>query len=93
MTVTNIIIDMTSPGYYREDIIEAIETCETKNNCSATVVVNHDCDAKSVLDYIYEIVKNSQYTVTEPVSYKQNRISFITGSYLQIETKEKETDD
>lgn len=79
-------IDITKPGEYGFELEEAVRLCETAKDFSVRIVVPDKCDIKSVLDDLYDFVKDSVKTVSEFVSAKQNRISFVTGSYIDVES-------
>lgn len=78
------IIDITKPGFYGEDLEDAVESCECLEDYSVGILVPDASDIRSVLDELYDLVKDSAYTVSEFVSAKPNRISFITGSYIDV---------
>lgn len=78
------LIDITKPGCYGEILEDAVEACECLEDHSVGILVPDVSDIKSVLDELYDLVKNSAYTVSEFVSAKPNRISFTTGSHIDV---------
>lgn len=86
--VSNVIIDLMNNDYWEREIADAVKACESEKNYSATILVPHGFDVKKLLDSLYYLVENSVYTVSDIVSYKRNRVSFITGSYIQIEEQQ-----
>ena len=79
-------IDATKPNdNLLNNLTDAVRLCETVNRIICKVIVLNKEDINSVLDCLYDLVKDSDYTVSEFVSAKPNRISFITGSYIYVE--------
>ena len=81
-----ILIPYPQPGFYGDVLEDTVELCECFKNYSARIVVPDISAINAVLDELYDIVKNSAYTVSEFVNAKPDRISFVNGSYIDIES-------
>lgn len=67
----------------KDTLQEMIDHCESEQ--TTTYVLYHSKEElNDYLNLFYELLKDSDTTATEVVSYKQNRISFKNGSSIQL---------
>ena len=74
---------MTEYRLSENDLRSVIEKCESKRTKSEVYCYSQE-ELNDYLNLFYELLKDSDTTVTEVVSYKQNRISFKNGSSIQL---------
>jgi len=80
------LIDMTTHGDHISHLTDAVRLCETAKNSLVIIIAQDKEGINSVLNILYDLVKNSSYTVSEFVRAKQYQISFINGSHIDVET-------
>lgn len=61
-----------------------LKASEVTPNLSVIIVLPEEREITLLLNRIYELVKDSEYTVTKVESYEKNRISFKNGSYIRL---------
>lgn len=84
-------IQKTEPEKRAEMADRAVTVCESIKDYHACIIVPDRHFAQFVLNDLYESVKDSEYTASEFVSAKKDRISFVNGSYIDIKiTNNKE---
>ena len=68
------------------ELKQMIDSIDKQNQKREIVItLSSEDDLIPCLNRLYDLVKDSDNTVDEVVSYKPNRISFKNGSYIQIE--------
>lgn len=65
-----------------------VDDCESTPDKAFKIVADTAEEQKATINALYDLVKDSDQTVDEVVSYEPYRVSFKNGSYIRVLLKE-----
>lgn len=65
-----------------------VDDCENTHDKAFKIVADTAEEQNATINALYDLVKDSDQTVDEVVSYEPDRISFKNGSYIRVLLKE-----